>query len=342
MIYNYGNKNRCFFALIASCVWKETLILRTSNRNSLLKHLFISEKYMAKQFFIFLFCFFYGAIRTLSAQNLEQSIRAYLVGKQAEVGMAVIFNGTDTLTVNNDNRYPLMSVVKFHQALAVADTLTALSESVDHEVLVTPEDLKPNTYSPLRDRYPQGNVTLPLRTLLEYTLQQSDNNACDLLFRLYGGPQATDRYIRSLGLTDFAVQVTEDDMHRDAQTCYDNWSTPLEAVRLMEIFLKKSLFAKPIQEFLKTTLMECKTGTDRLPAPLAGTGARIGHKTGTSDRDASGRWTAINDLGFVLLPDGRYYTIAVFVKHSRESAEDTARIIADISRLVYSSFSKKR
>ena len=110
----------------------------------------------------------------------------------------------------------------------------------------------------------------------------------------------------------------------------------------MEIFLKKSLFAKPIQEFLKTTLMECKTGTDRLPAPLAGTGARIGHKTGTSDRDASGRWTAINDLGFVLLPDGRYYTIAVFVKHSRESAEDTARIIADISRLVYSSFSKKR
>ena len=342
MIYNYGNKNRYFFALIASCVWKETLILRTSNRNSLLKHLFISEKYMAKQFFIFLFCFFYGAVRTLSAQNLEQSIRAYLVGKQAEVGVAVIFNGTDTLTVNNDNRYPLMSVVKFHQALAVADTLTALSESVDHEVLVTPEDLKPNTYSPLRDRYPQGNVTLPLRTLLEYTLQQSDNNACDLLFRLYGGPQATDRYIRSLGLTDFAVQVTEDDMHRDAQTCYDNWSTPLEAVRLMEIFLKKSLFAKPIQEFLKTTLMECKTGTDRLPDPLTGTGARIGHKTGTSDRDASGRWTAINDLGFVLLPDGRYYTIAVFVKHSRESAENTARIIADISRLVYSSFSKKR
>lgn len=278
---------------------------------------------MAKQSFLFFFCLLCGAVCKLSARNLEQSIRHYL-------------------TVNNDNRYPLMSVVKFHQALAVADTLTALSETVDHEVLVTPEDLKPNTYSPMRDRYPQGNVTLPLRTLLEYTLQQSDNNACDLLFRLYGGPQATDRYIRSLGLTDFAVQVTEDDMHRDARACYDNWSTPLEAVRLMEIFLKKPLFAKPVQEFLKTTLMECKTGTDRLPAPLAGTGARIGHKTGTSDRDASGRWTAINDLGLVLLPDGRYYTIAVFVKHSRESAENTARIIADISELVYSSFSKKR
>lgn len=296
---------------------------------------------LMKRYFFFFLLNFLGGLG-LCAQDLKQSILHYLTDKQAEVGVAVIFNGTDTLTVNNDNRYPLMSVVKFHQALAVADTLTALSETVDHKVLVTPEDLKPNTYSPMRDRYPQGNVTLPLRTLLEYTLQQSDNNACDLLFRLYGGPQATDRYIRSLGLTDFAVQVTEDDMHRDTQTCYDNWSTSLEAVRLLEIFLKKQLFAQPIQEFLKTTLMECKTGTDRLPAPLAGTGARIGHKTGTSDQDASGRWTAINDMGFVLLPDGRYYTIAVFVKHSRESAENTARIIADISRLVYSSFSKNR
>lgn len=295
---------------------------------------------MKRYFFFFLLNFLGGL--GLCAQNLKQSIQHYLTEKQAEVGVAVIFNGTDTLTVNNDNRYPLMSVVKFHQALAVADTLTALSETVDHKVLVTPEDLKPNTYSPMRDCYPQGNVTLPLRTLLEYTLQQSDNNACDLLFRLYGGPQATDRYIRSLGLTDFAVQVTEDDMHRDTRTCYDNWSTPLEAVRLLEIFLKKPLFAQPIQDFLKTTLMECKTGIDRLPAPLAGTGARIGHKTGTSDQDASGRWTAINDMGFVLLPDGRYYTIAVFVKHSRESAENTARIIGDISRLVYSSFSKNR
>lgn len=296
---------------------------------------------LMKRYFFFFLLNFLGGLG-LCAQDLKQSILHYLTDKQAEVGVAVIFNGTDTLTVNNDNRYPLMSVVKFHQALAVADTLTALSETVDHKVLVTPEDLKPNTYSPMRDRYPQGNVTLPLRTLLEYTLQQSDNNACDLLFRLYGGPQATDRYIRSLGLTDFAVQVTEDDMHRDTQTCYDNWSTPLEAVRLLEVFLKKPLFAQPIQEFLKTTLMECKTGTDRLPAPLAGTGARIGHKTGTSDQDASGRWTAINDMGFVLLPDGRYYTIAVFVKHSRESAENTARIIGDISRLVYSSFSKNR
>lgn len=296
---------------------------------------------LMKRYFFFFLLNFLGGLG-LCAQDLKQSILHYLTDKQAEVGVAVIFNGTDTLTVNNDNRYPLMSVVKFHQALAVADTLTALSETVDHKVLVTPEDLKPNTYSPMRDRYPQGNVTLPLRTLLEYTLQQSDNNACDLLFRLYGGPQATDRYIRSLGLTDFAVQVTEDDMHRDTQTCYDNWSTPFEAVRLLEIFLKKPLFTQPIQEFLKTTLMECKTGTDRLPAPLAGTGARIGHKTGTRDQDASGRWTAINDMGFVLLPDGRYYTIAVFVKHSRESAENTARIIADISRLVYSSFSKNR
>ena len=279
-------------------------------------------------------------------EQLRAELQAYTDTLDAQVGMALLTAEGDSLTLNNTKRYDMMSVFKFHQALAVCNYLQRHALPLDTLLHITSDDLKPDTWSPLRDKYLQeesaDGMAISIRSLLEYTLQQSDNNACDLLFRLYGGPQATDRYIRSLGLTDFAVQVTEDDMHRDTQTCYDNWSTPLEAVRLLEIFLKKLLFAQPIQDFLKTTLMECKTGTDRLPAPLAGTGARIGHKTGTSDQDASGRWTAINDMGFVLLPDGRYYTIAVFVKHSRESAENTARIIADISRLVYSSFSKNR
>ena len=334
MIYNYGNKNRYFFALIASCVWKETLILRTSNRNSLLKHLFISEKYMAKQFFIFLFCFFYGAVRTLSAQNLEQSIRAYLVGKQAEVGVAVIFNGTDTLTVNNDNRYPLMSVVKFHQALAVADTLTALSESVDHEVLVTPEDLKPNTYSPLRDRFPKGNIRLSVHELLKYTLQLSDNNACDILFNRITDIPTTVDYLQSIGCTDFAIMHNEEEMHQNLEHCYGNWSTPLETARLFEKLFTENLFTTHLQDTLKNILWNCSTGTNRLPAPLPSK-VRIAHKTGTGDRNKRGEIIGLNDAGFVLLPDGQHYSLAVFVKNSKESDQDTERIIATISERVY-------
>ena len=82
-------------------------------------------------------------------------------------------------------------------------------------------------------------------------------------------------------------------------------------------------------------MIECKTGADRLAAPLAGTGAIIGHKTGSGDKNSKGQIIATNDIGFVFLPDGQRYSIAVFVKDSEEDAENTARIIADISAAVY-------
>lgn len=76
---------------------------------------------------VFSFCLFCLWMLPLSAQfssnGLEAQIRDYLRTKRAQVGVAVIINGKDTVSVNNEARYPLMSVFKFHQALAVADCL---------------------------------------------------------------------------------------------------------------------------------------------------------------------------------------------------------------------------
>jgi beta-lactamase class A len=164
--------------------------------------------------------------------DLQEQLRRMVADKKAQVGIAVILDGRDTLTVNNDVRYPMMSVFKFHQALAVADACGQRGVSFDTLVHVRPDDLHPDTYSPLRDKYPDGNLSLSVGELLKYTLHLSDNNACDILFRVFGGPAATDEYLRSMGLRDFAIEVTEDDMHRDLADCYRNWTTPLEAVRM--------------------------------------------------------------------------------------------------------------
>lgn len=53
--------------------------------------------------------------------QLETQLKEAIKGKKAEIGIAVIIDGKDTITVNNDIHYPLMSVFKFHQALALAD-----------------------------------------------------------------------------------------------------------------------------------------------------------------------------------------------------------------------------
>ena len=176
---------------------------------------------------------------------------------------------------------------------------------------------------------------MSIADLLKYTLQQSDNNACDILFNYQGGPDSVNRYIQSLGIRDCEITHTENDMHEDLDLCYSNWSTPLAAAKLLEIFRRKTLFDEAYKNFIYQTMVECKTGQDRLVAPLADKGVVIGHKTGTGDLNAKGQQIGCNDIGFVLLPDGRTYSIAVFVKDSEESFAENSKIIADISRIVY-------
>lgn len=119
--------------------------------------------------------------------DLQEQLRRMVADKKAQVGIAVIVDGRDTLTVNNDVRYPMMSVFKFHQALAV-QTLRSARRFFRYVGTYPAGRFAPDTYSPLRDKYPEGNLFLSVGELLKYTLHLSDNNACDILFRMFGGP----------------------------------------------------------------------------------------------------------------------------------------------------------
>ena len=259
----------------------------------------------------------------------------------AKVGVAVMINDTDTLTVNNSDKYPMMSVFKFHQALAVCHLLQMKGIPLDSVIDISKEELRENTYSPLRDRFPEGNIRISLSELMEYTLQLSDNNACDILFNRILSTKETDRYIRSLGIDNFSIEMDENDMHENLDNCYRNWTTPMAAVRLINLFLEGDAVSGEYYDFIKRTMTECTTGTGRLPYPLKNTAAVIGHKTGTGDKNSDGRYIGINDIAFIDLPNGDRYQIAVFVKDSAENYETTEKIIAEISSIVYKNISNQ-
>ena len=292
------------------------------------------------RFYIVVLCLFVLAGCKSSPNTLEQEIKNVIQDKNATVGVAVIYSGKDTLVINGEQHYPLMSVFKFHIALAVLDKMNRENIPLDTIILVSQEELLPDTYSPLKEKYPEGNVELSLRDLLIYSVAQSDNNACDILLRYAGGPEAVEQYVAGLGVTDVAIKASEEVMNEKTENQYLNWSTPLAAVRLMEIFLNKDLFAGEYKEFLETTLLATSTGTNKLKGLLPAD-VMLGHKTGSSSRDEMGKRIADNDLGFVRLPDGSYYTIVVFVMNSMENDETNAGIAAEISKIVYNRYSKK-
>lgn len=72
------------------------------------------------------------------AQNspLETQLKKAIEGKKAEIGIAVIIDGQDTITINNDIHYPMMSVFKFHQALALADYMHHQKQPLKTRLLI--------------------------------------------------------------------------------------------------------------------------------------------------------------------------------------------------------------
>lgn len=282
------------------------------------------------------FCMTHKADHTLSEirQNqLQQQIDSLLADVPAEIGVAVTCEGRKICGFNENKRFPMMSVYKLHQAVAVLDSLNRSTQSADDRITVTKQMLKENTYSPLRERYPEGNIRMSLRELLRYSLEQSDNNACDILFSLFGGTAYTNTAMMRMGLTDTQIKWTEDEMHKNSMRCKDNYTTPQEAVALTTLAYKDT--------WLRQVLTQCQTGKERIPALLPKSRTTVGHKTGTGVPAPDGTTMGINDTGFVTLPDGTPYFIAVFCNESSLSIPETEKIIARISRLSYDYLIKK-
>ena len=146
------------------------------------------------------------AQRATAQETLGEQLRQVIQGKAATVGVAVIFNGSELVSVNNMYRYPMMSTYKFHQALSVVDYLHKYDKNLATEILVKKSDLLANTHSPLRDANPNGNFQITVGDLLKYSLIESDNNACDILFKYIGGPLVTEKYIHGFLLYSDSVK----------------------------------------------------------------------------------------------------------------------------------------
>ena len=272
---------------------------------------------------------------TARNNRLQTALQTYIDSQDARIGVAVIYNGTDTIEVGGCESFPMLSVYKFPQALAVADYCRRNGIAFTDTIAIRADEIKENTWSPLRDIYGASDLRLPIGELLALTLQQSDNNACDILFRLIGGPAVADSLINGLGFLEIVIESTEDEMHRDTSLCYRNSSTPLEMARLLEHFNTTIRNQGAEYEAIAGLMETCATGTDRLMPPLKDSGAVLGHKTGTGDTDADGRLIAVNDCGYVNLPDGNRYSIAVFITGSEADMPSTSAMIAEISRLVF-------
>ncbi len=266
--------------------------------------------------------------------KLEKELSEFIEGKDARIGIAVIINDKDTIGINQCDTFPMLSVYKFPIALALGEYCRVNGSNFDSNCRVTRSDLLYDTYSPMLEKYSDiDTVMISLGELLAYSLQQSDNNASDIILSYQGGVKYVQKYMDAIGISGICVNSSEAEMYKNNALCYDNAATPLAMAELLNMF--DNDFNDSLSLDIKRLMESCATGTDRLAAPLVGTGAVVGHKTGTGFTLPDGRLMAINDCGYVHLPNGIKYSIAVFISNSGYDMAATSKIIADISERVY-------
>ena len=273
-----------------------------------------------------------------SIRRLQNELTSFVERKDARIGIAVIINGKDTVSVNGSKDFPMMSVFKFPLALAVAKWVDSNGMSLNDSIAFGPKALIKDTYSPMLKKYGSGLYKMSFKELLEWSLIESDNNAADLLLKRVGGTACATTLLKDVaGELDITIGASEQNMHQDPYTSYLNRSTPLAMATLFDRFDTEIKNRSKSFSDISVMLEQCRTGLDRLAAPFIATNAIVGHKTGTGFPTPEGRISAINDCGYIHLPNGTQYTIAVFVADSGYDMTETSKIIADISEIVFKS-----
>jgi beta-lactamase class A len=293
-------------------------------------------------------------------QDVCQKIEKVSQGLAGRIGVAAQEIGSGvSVTINGDEAFVMASTYKVAIAVTLLDQvdkgqlkLTDLIDVPVEKMVVGPNPLVMNFLHP--------GIKLSVANLIEPMITESDNTASDTCLEVAGGPEVVTKMLRSIGITDLRVDRPTSEILRDfyglpdkayatvAEAAYAkdptlilrqsdrnlefekdprDHSTPKAMLELLLAFDSGKILSEKSREFLLGVMSRTRTGGGRLRGLLP-KGTAVAHKTGTIGGVA-------NDVGFLSLPDGRRFAIAVFTKSSTTPEADRDRAVAEISRTTY-------
>jgi beta-lactamase class A len=284
--------------------------------------------------------FFLLPVLVKAQGDLRQQIKDIIKPVKGIVGISLMGLETrDTLSVNGDARLVLHSVMKFPIALTVLHLVDSGVLKLDQKIHFKKRDMVKNTHSPLRDKFPDGDVDVTIADVLGYMVSQSDNIACDVLMKKIGGPKTVQDYMLHIGIRGIAVRTYEQEMAMSWELQYTNWCKPKEMTILLDRFYKGDVVSKSSTDFLYKIMLETTTGPKRLKGLLPAD-MPVAHKTGTSPTNDAGLSPATNDVGIITLPNGKHLAISVFVCNSTDDEATREGIIAKIAKAAVDFYGK--
>jgi beta-lactamase class A len=297
------------------------------------------------------------------ARAISEKWRAF----PGKTGVAVHRVGSSwTVGERLDDFFPQQSVSKMWVALTILDQIDKGVLQMDQMVKIGRSDLAV-FHSPVRDRVVrEGELSYPIRTLLEFAITESDNTANDRLMRLAGGPTAIREFVERQGLG--AIRFGPGERLLQSGIAGMEWkqeyaignaffearnkvplstrraalqryiADPVDGAspRAIALALNKltsgALLSPSSTSHMLGLMSRVKSGPQRLKAGVP-SGWRFGHKTGTG-QVLSPISTGYNDIGIMTAPDGTRYSIVVMLSDTTASVPDRMQFMQSISRAV--------
>jgi len=297
--------------------------------------------------------------QTTEGQSVGAAIEQIVSGLAGRIGFAAQeIGGDEVISFNGDETFAMASTYKVAIATKVMDLVDKGELSLDQMVAV-PTDMYVTGEIALAETFPHPGIKLSVANLIEVMITESDNTATDVCMGLAGGAAAVTKNLRRLGITDFRVDRTTREILMDfyglsgatpevvAEAIKNNpalvmaqvdpnpdfeadprdHATPLAMLKLLLAIDGGTAMSPESSKFLLGVMSRTRTGAGRLKGLLP-KGASVAHKTGTAGGIA-------NDVGYVTLPDGRRFAIAVFTNSSKTPVADRDRAIAEVGRTLY-------
>lgn len=225
----------------------------------------------------------------------------------------------------------MQSVYKLHIALTMLEQIDKGIYSLSDSIAVEKSQLQEKTWSPFRDKYPNG-CTTTLAELIEYILINSDNNISDIIMEMVGGASSVQKYIEKIHIANTNICNYERELQTDWELQFSNYTTPNSTIELLHKFHKRELNESYTHDFLWNTMSQTYTSSIRDSLPK---GVTIAHKSGFSGVSKEGVIAANNDIGIMVLSNGRRILFSIFITQSKESPQETYVIISQIAAAIY-------
>ena len=260
---------------------------------------------------------------------------ARLIGRQrfaaleaksgGRLGVAIVDTGSGARAGwRIDERFPMCSTCKLVAVAALLSKVDHGHDRLDREIVVDAALVGEAGHAPVTR--PKMFQTLPLMTLAEAAIVDSDNGALNLIVTDLGGPAAVTDFAREIKDDTTRLDRLEPDLNTGIAGDLRDTTSPIAMLETLRRLVLGGVLRDESRTLLTGWLTASTTGTHRLRAGLPG--CRVADKTGSADTAR-----IANDIAVAWRPGGAPVVITAYLVGSPLNAAGRDAVIAAVGRI---------